>query len=98
MDTEQQVKEIAEAAAPALNEALTQLMTWAQAGVGFAQEQMPLLAKEIVMFGIGINALWVVVGIMAWIVSGVLCRYAIPWAKEYSNVSEGGSWAILFFC
>lgn len=97
MSTGQQVKEIAEAAAPALNDALIQLMAWAQSGAGFVQEQMPILAREIVWFGLGIHGLWLSMGIVLLFTSYKTFRRFLPWAKEQEDASGGGSWGILIF-
>lgn len=67
---------------------LADILGYVKAGANFAAEQAPLVAQEILYYGMAIHALWIVLsGAALW-----LCAFKfIPWCRAEAANSGGGS-------
>jgi len=86
--TTDQVKQVAEQAVPALKEVAAQLLSYLNQAAGFAQEQMPLLARDIIRFGVWEHGLFTLLGFLLVLTSVVL---VFDWNKNYRLYKLGAS-------
>ena len=64
----EQIKEVAKQVEPIIQQWAVELLEWAKTGKGFVTEQAPLIAQEVIRWGITSAAIRMIIGIIAIVV------------------------------